>query len=460
LLLGNQGTRWYRIVPVASVMYTIAYMDRVNIGFAGPGMAHDFHVNAAVVGSTFGAISVGSALLQIPSGYVADRLGSKLLVTLLLIAWAAFAVYSGLAQTVRAEWWARFFLGVAEGGLWPAVLVMIARWFPRDERASANALFQISLPLGSLISALLSGWLVSLFSWRYMLILEGLPPLIWAVLWWLAIEDSPSRAKWLPDDERIYLAAKLEKERLELPSVEAGVAWRAMFHPVVWLITLTYYLALTGSYGLIMWMPTLVKDQGVGTMEAGWLLMIPNFVAIFALIYAGRLSDRLQNRKIVVFGSFIGVLLGLFGLIYLQYFHIKSVSFTILFMTIAISSAFAKQAPLWAIPTQILPKGSAGLGMAVIGLIGGLGGLTGPWLMGYLRDMTHSFMFGYVALAACTAGAAFTALCIPESKPLNLAEFSLTFWRRKLNSPRFGDYLATSDNSSERQVSPVIRTSE
>jgi sugar phosphate permease len=425
------GKRWLRIIPVAFLMYTVAFMDRVNIGFAGQGMAQAFHVNAAAIGLTFGAFFAGYTVLQIPGGYIADRWGSKLWVTLLLIAWAACAVFSGLAQTEQQELLARFLLGVAEGGLWPAVLLLISRWFPRDERASANALFQICLPVGALLSAPLSGWLVSAVSWREMIIFEGLPPLVWALVWWLAIDDSPSTAKWMPAEERDDVERRLAEERRTLVPLPPGVGWKAMIHPVVWLITITYFLSIMGGYGLMLWMPTIVKTLGVSSTGTGLLLMIPNFVAVFVLVYAGWISDRLQNRKIVVFVSAIGVLFALLGLLWLARAHITSVWLTILFMTIATAAGFAKQAPIWAIPTQILPAGAAGLGLAVIGLIGNLGGLTGPWLMGYLRATTHSFLIGFLALAGCVALSAVLALFIPESKPIDLQGFKVTFWKAR-----------------------------
>jgi sugar phosphate permease len=431
----GQGTRWLRIIPIAFLMYTVAFMDRVNISFAAQGMAHSFHVNAAAIGLTFGAFFAGYTVLQIPGGYIADRWGAKLWVTLLLIAWAAFAVCSGLAQTERQELWARFFLGVAEGGLWPAVLILISRWFPRNERATANALFQICLPVGALLSAPLSGWLVSAFSWRDMLIFEGLPPLAWALIWWLAIDDSPSAAKWLAAEERDDLERRLAEERRTLVPLALSVGWKAMIHPVVWLITVTYFLAIMGGYGLMLWMPTIVKNLGVGSTGTGLLLMIPNFVAVFVLIYAGWISDRLQNRKIVVFASAVGVLIGLLGLLWLAHAHITSIWLTILFMTIATAAGFAKQAPIWAIPTQILPAGAAGLGLAVIGLVGNLGGLTGPWLMGYLQARTHSFLIGFLALAGCVALGALLALFIPESKPIDLRSFRVAFWKAKEAAP-------------------------
>jgi sugar phosphate permease len=425
------GKRWQRIIPVAFLMYTVAFMDRVNISFADQGMAHAFHVNQAAIGLTFGAFFAGYTILQIPAGYIADRWGAKLWVTLLLVAWAACAVFSGLAQTERQELWARFLLGVAEGGLWPAVLLLIARWFPRDERASANALFQLCLPVGALLSAPLSGLLVGTLGWRAMLVIEGLPPLIWAVLWWCVIEDRPGAAKWLGAAEYADLERRLAEERTTLAPVSAGIGWKAMIHPVVWLITITYFLSIMGGYGLMLWMPTIVKTLGIGAARTGLLLMIPNFVAVFALIYAGWISDRLQNRKIVVFVSSVGVLVGLLGLLWLARTHVASVWLTILFMTIATAAGFAKQAPIWAIPTQILPAGAAGLGLAVIGLVGNLGGLTGPWLMGYLRATTHSFLIGFLALAGCVALSAFLTLFIPEKKPIDLQAFRPAFWRAR-----------------------------
>jgi MFS family permease len=401
----------------------------VNISFADQGMAHAFHVNQAAIGLTFGAFFAGYTILQIPGGYIADRWGAKLWVTVLMIAWAACAVFSGLAQTEQQELLARFLLGVAEGGLWPAVLVLISHWFPRDERARANALFQLCLPIGALLSAPLSGLLVGTIGWREMLVIEGLPPLVWAALWWFAIDDRPSTAKWLSDEERTDLERRLGEERKTLPPVPAGAAWKALIHPVVWLITVVYFLCIMGGYGLMLWMPTIVKTLGVGSARAGVLLAIPNFVAVFALIYAGWLSDRLQKRKIIVFWSFVCILIGLLGLLWLARAHVASVWLTIFFMTIATAAGFAKYPGLWAIPTQILPPGAAGLAMALIGLVGNLGGLTGPWLVGYLRATTHSFLIGFLAMAVCIAISALLVLFIPEKKPIDLQAFRLAFWR-------------------------------
>ena len=245
------------------------------------------------------------------------------------------------------------------------------------------------------------------------------------------------------------------KSGQRLAPVPAGTGWKAMIHPVVWLITITYFLSIMGGYGLMLWMPTIVKTLGIGSARTGLLLMIPNFVAVFALIYAGWISDRLQNRKIVVFVSSVGVLVGLLGLLWLARAHVASVWLTILFMTIATAAGFAKQAPIWAIPTQILPAGAAGLGLAVIGLVGNLGGLTGPWLMGYLRATTHSFLIGFLALAGCVALSAFLTLFIPEKKPIDLQAFRPAFWRARKAAV---DPRPRRNDSSSARPANMIRT--
>lgn len=424
--LSRLGMRWTRIIPASFLMYTIAFMDRVNIGFATQGMAHDFHVGATAIGITLGAFFIGYMVLQIPGGYIADRWGVRLWVTVLLVIWAVFAILSGLAQTFPQEIIARFFLGVAEGGIWPAVMVLLSKWFPQTERASANTLFSMSLPLGALLSAPLSGWLVGWLGWRHMLVLEGLPPLIWAVVWWFAIADTPGAAKWLPNVERAFLSNHLDREHKQFVPLENGVAWKALLHPVVWLIAIIYFFSVMGVYGLGLWGPTIVKSMGVSALETGILLAIPNLVGLTIMIYTGRLADRLQNRKMVVACS---LLAALSGLILMAFVKNASIGFMVFFITIATAGFNSRQGPLWAIPSQILAPGASGVAFALIGLIGNLGGFAGPWLMGYVRESTHSFVSGLLALAGCVAVATVLVLLVPDRKVIDLNEFNVRFWR-------------------------------
>jgi len=189
--------RWIRIIPAAFLMYTIAFMDRVNIGFGIPGIEKSLGVNATIAGLASGIFFVGYVLLQIPGGQWAMKWSAKKFVLFSLIAWGIFAILTGLAQNATQLLITRFLLGVAEGGVWPATLVLLARWFPMEERARANSYWMFCLPVASIIASPISGWILTWADWRTLFILEGIPPLIWALVWWFTVDDSPDRAKWI-----------------------------------------------------------------------------------------------------------------------------------------------------------------------------------------------------------------------------------------------------------------------
>jgi MFS family permease len=399
------------------VMYTVAFMDRVNIGFAAPGMSESFRATPTQIGGALGVFFLGYMLLPIPAGYLAERWSTKKWVTILLVGWALAGFASGMAQNLTQLCVARFFLGFFEGGVWPAVIVMFGYWFPRKERATANALWEVSLPVAAMITAPLSGLLVPFIGWRGMLVAESIPPLLWAVVWWHMVEDRPQNARWLSDRERQYIEEKLQQERANVRPVPLRIAWRAMIHPGTLFLAAVYFLSIVGSYGLQLWAPTIIKALGVGYGKTGLLLMIPNFCAIWAMIGAGRISDRLQKRKVVIsavlFISSIGfVLMGITGT--------KVVWLTILFMSIATAGFFARQGPLWVIPQQILPPGAVGLALAVINLLGNFGGSVGPWLMGYIKTTTNSFIAGFYTLAGVLFLSSVLILFVNETKRIEL----------------------------------------
>jgi MFS family permease len=182
---------------VATVMYAVAFVNRTNISQALPVMQRDLRMNALQAGMVAGVFFWGYLLLQIPGGYLASRWSTKRFVSILLVVWGLCAVGCGLARSWRELWVLRLFLGVAEGGMYPATLVLLSHWFPRKERARANALFSIALPMSLVASAPLSGWLLDRWDWRVMLIVEGMFPLLWLVVWITGIYDYPSQAPWI-----------------------------------------------------------------------------------------------------------------------------------------------------------------------------------------------------------------------------------------------------------------------
>src|SRR5882762_1520798 len=194
--------RWLRILPFATVTYALSFINRANVSQALPSMSRELHLNSAQAGTIAGIFFWGYLVLQVPGGYLATRWSTKWFVSILLVIWGSAAVGCGFVHSGSQMWVMRFLLGVAEGGMYPATLVLISHWFPRKERARANSLFSIAIPISLIVSAPLSGWLLDRWNWRVMLAVEGAFPLLWVLAWILCIYDYPRQAPWISAEER------------------------------------------------------------------------------------------------------------------------------------------------------------------------------------------------------------------------------------------------------------------
>lgn len=204
--------RWLRIIPVALIMYMIAFIDRTNVSMALPALSRGLGMDPLQAGNIAGVFSWGFLLLQIPGGHLANHWSAKRFVSILMVAWGIAAVGCGLVRTWQELWVMRLLLGITEGGVWPATLVLISQWFPRHERARANALWMMCLPLAMIVSSPLSGWILDHWNWRVMLIAEGALPFLWLAIWQVSVYDHPGQAPWISPDERQYLESTLERE--------------------------------------------------------------------------------------------------------------------------------------------------------------------------------------------------------------------------------------------------------
>jgi sugar phosphate permease len=390
--------RWIRIIPAAFLMYTIAFMDRVNIGFGIPGIEKSLSTTATIAGLVSGIFFVGYVVLQIPGGQLAMKWSAKRFVLFSLIAWGIFAILTGLAQNTTELLIVRFFLGVAEGGVWPATLVLLARWFPMKERARANSYWMFCLPVASIITSPISGWILTWTDWRTLFILEGIPPLVWALVWWFTIDDSPDTAKWVTPEERAYLDQKFAEDRQALPVAENEGSWVDGLKDLkVWYLVIIYFLIQVGFYGVALWLPVIVKGlskQGFGLV--GLIAALPYLAAVIGMYFNANHSDRTGERKWHVA---VPLIVGGIALLLSGWLGLSSALLGILFLIISEGFVLAYVGVFWTLPPLFLNKESVGSGMGLINALGNLGGFLGPFLVGYFITTTGSNLTGIVILS-------------------------------------------------------------
>ena len=408
--------RWWRIIPVALLMYTISYIDRTNVSLAlDPNistMMKDLFMDDRMKGEAAGIFFFGYLLLQIPGGYLASRWSARKLISLCLIAWGVCAVGCGLSHTFRQFELMRFLLGVAESAVFPATLVLLASWFPRAERARANAYWNLFQPLAVAGSAPLSGWLLGAYGWQQMLVLEGLLPLIWLPLWWFCIRDHPREAKWISAEERDFLETTLRREQAELESPAKVSLGTRLFQPAIFVMIALYFLHNCAVYGCMTFFTTGLKGQGFNPLQSSLLFAVPYAVTAVVMIVVSWHSDKTRERRghvaAVYAMSGIGLIL---SVVFSQNFWLSYA-----FMCLAIPGPYAAMAPFWAIPSETLPRNAMGLVMGVVNAFGNLGGFVGPYVIGSLLKEYHSTSIAFSIIGTGMLGCTALAFLLPKAK--------------------------------------------
>jgi len=390
--------RWLHILPVATFMYAVAFVNRTNISLALPAMSRELHMDSAQAGSVAGIFFWGYLLLQIPGGYLATHWSTKRFVSLLLIAWGLCSVGCGFVHTWHQLWIMRFLLGVSEGGMYPATLLLIARWFPRRERASANAWFSLALPLSQIVVSPLSGWLLDRWNWRVMLISEGMLPLLCLLPWILMVRDTPREASWISKEELNFLENEYQRDVSSREPQRSEVFARALLSPKVLLLALLKLLMITGQLGYLFWLPSAMEQvRHLSNLRVGVLYAIPFVVGALSMLFTSWHSDKKNERRGHVSAPMALGGFALLGCI------LTSHQWPILAYGLACLSAVAAFAPLgpfWAMPTEWFSRKMAGSVAGFVNGVGQLGGYFGPFLVGYLNKRTGSFVYGFGLLGA------------------------------------------------------------
>ncbi|WP_028983639.1 MFS transporter [Sporolactobacillus terrae] len=393
---GLSPTRWARLIPIVFITYSLAYLDRANYSFgAASGMAADLKITAAV-SSLLGALFfLGYFFFQVPSASYAEKRSAKKLVFWSLIVWGILASLIGVVTNIYMLLVIRFLLGIVEAAVMPAMLVFLSHWFTGEERSRANTFLILGNPITVLWMSVVSGYLLSSFGWRWMFIIEGLPSILWAFIWWKLVDDKPSEAKWLKDHEKQALNQALADEQKKLKSVPN---YREAFkQKSVIFLCLQYFFWSIGVYGFVMWLPSIIKSApNISIVETGWLSSAPYLLAAVLMVVASFFSDRLQMRK-----PFVWPFLLVGGLAFYASYLIGSSNFWLSFtlMVIAGGAMYAPYGPFFAIVPELLPRNVAGGAMALINSMGALGSFVGAYFVGFLNGVTGGFSASYIFMS-------------------------------------------------------------
>ena len=405
-----------RLVPFLFILYIIAYLDRINVGFAALQMQQQLHFNDKAFGLGLGIFFAGYLCFQLPSNLILHRVGARRWICLLMVAWGIVSCAMVFVTTIKSFYVLRFTLGLAEAGFFPGVILYLRNWFPANARARTVALFMTAAPLAGVIGGPVSGALLTLHhrgltGWQWLFLIEGLPAIVMGAVVIFFLTDTPEKADWLPADCRQWLIDTLEQERHHTSTSGYVTAPAALRSGRVWLLTFMYFGMNTCTYGISLWLPTVIRSlSGVSSFVIGLLSTIPYIAAAISMVIIGYHSDRTGERR---WHAAILAFVGSAALLTAAYSN--SVVPMIAAISVAVLAEFSMMGPFWSIPTTFLAGTGAAAGIALINSVGNLGGFFGPYIIGLVRNQSGSFRGGLLVVAAAMAFAGCIAAVIKLS---------------------------------------------
>ena len=409
-----------RLLPFVLLLYVVAWLDRVNIGFAALQMNKDLGLSDAVYGFGAGVFFIGYALFEVPSNLILARVGARLWIARIMITWGVLSIAMMYVQGGLSFYALRFLLGVAEAGFLPGILYYLGNWFPAAERARAVSWFMLAIPLSSVVGGPLAGFILELngwhglTGWQWLFLLEGAPAVVLGGVVLLYLTDSPEQAKWLQPEQRRWLAERVQSEQRAAHARHGVGLGKALLHPTVWLLALVLFAGQTASYGLTLWIPQIVKSlSGLPTFEVSMISALPYVAASIGMILIGASSDRSGERLLHLA---IPTAAGAVGFIASAY--LTSPVPSMIALAVAAVGNTSTRGPFWALPTRFLTGRAAAGGIALINTVASLGGFVGPYAVGLVRTFTGGFAGGLVFLAVLMLIGAGAALMLRNAPAL------------------------------------------
>ena len=400
------------------LIYVVNYIDRVNVSFANLRMSADLGFSDRVYGLGVGIFYLSYVLFEIPGAVIVERWSARKWIARIMISWGVVTILTGFVRTTAQFYTARFFLGLAEASFFPGIVVYLTHWFCSRDRGRTMACLYIAVPTASLIGSPIAGLLLgvqwwSLVGWRWLFIVEGIPAIILGVVTFFYLTDRPSQARWLPADERDWLVAELQAELEAKKRIRDYTIMQAFRDRHVLLLLGAFFLALSGALGNIYWIPTFVKrlsgfsDQGVTS-----LLIIPALIGIAGMLSNGWHSDKTMERRWHTALPLLAAGL-MYGLLVLSR---DNFGLAISFLLLGSGFLYAFLPVFWSMPTAMLSESAAAATLGLINSIGQLGGLAGPYMIGFLNDRTHALTasFGFIALVYVAAAGVILSLKISD----------------------------------------------
>jgi MFS transporter, ACS family, tartrate transporter len=424
-----------RLIPFLIICYFVAYLDRVNVGFAALTMNKALGLTATMFGFGAGIFFVTYFFFEVPSNLFLDRFGARKWIARIMVSWGilsgSMAFIPGIAHasglgTDTVFYTIRALLGFAEAGFFPGIIFYLTLWFPSAYRGRIVGSFMAAIPASTVIGAPISGMILGmngiggLDGWQWLFIIEAAPAVLLGLLTYFYLTDRPADAHWLAADERAWLADRLDAERRQREAAHDLSVWQAMLNPRVLALALVYFGAVACNYGVAFWLPQIIKAFGLSNAMTGWVTAIPYAIGAVFMVWYGYHSDRTAERKA---HTAIALLISAAGIAASTL--TDNPTLTIIAFTIGACGVFGTLPAFWTLPTAVLSGTAAAAGIAVINSIGNLAGFAGPYAMGWIKDTTGSFTGGLLLIATLAVGAMVIVLVLGHDSALEKAPAAL-----------------------------------